>query len=472
MRRSRVSGPHYLRAAVWLLLAAFALPIPVMAQAPTPTEREGEAKKKEDDDKKKDDAPTWYNVHGQTTLIPQGNFRFHSPYQGLFSLDPNNKYRATATTTLNLAARLFPGSEIIFNPELSAGGGIGNPENGTVGIAGFPNGEATRTGAPLPTPYIARLLWKQTIGLGGKQEMIEEGPNVLGGMVDVNRITIRLGKMAAGDVFDDNAYSHDPRTQFLNWGLMYNGAWDYPANTRGYTYGAAAEWNTENWSYRYGIFAEPAVANGAAFDPQILKANGNTWEVERRHKINERAGAVAVLAYLNNAHMGSYRQSILLAEQTGGTPDITATRDYRIKYGFGLNVEQELTDDVGLFGRLGWNDGQTETWAFTEIDRTASIGLQIKGTRWKRPDDKLGFALLFNGLSEAHRDYLAAGGVGFIVGDGRLNYSPEQIFETYYNFQLKKGAVVGLGFTGVNHPGYNRDRGPVAIGTLRLHFEF
>ena len=438
-------------------------------------DKQKDDKKKDDgkDDKKKESEPDWYNVHGQTTLIPQGNLPFHSPYQGAFSLDPSKKYRATATTTLYLGAQLSPGNEVYFNPELSAGGGIGNPMNGSVGLGGFPNGEATRTGAPLPTPYIARLFWKRTIGLGGEQEKIEEGPNALGGMVDVNRITIRLGKMAAGDVFDDNAYSHDPRTQFLNWGLMYNGAWDYPANVRGYTYGGAVEWNNKDWSFRYGIFAEPAVANGAAFDPQILRANGNTFEVEHRHKIADRPGAVAVLAYFNNAHMGLYRQAIREASlHPDGIPDITSTREYRTKYGVGLNIEQELTEDLGLFGRLGWNDGQTETWAFTEIDRTASLGLQIKGTRWKRPDDRLGVAILFNGLSDAHRDYLATGGVGFIVGDGRLNYAPEQIFETYYNFQLKKGIVVGLGFTGVNHPGYNRDRGPVAIGTLRLHYEF
>lgn len=443
-------------------------------QAPvTEGENPSTAPSKDKDDPKKDAAPAWYNIHGQTTLIPQGNLPFRSPYQGAYSLDPSLKYRATATTTLFLGARLFENSEVYFNPELAAGGGIGNPLNGTVGFGGFPNGEATRTGAPQPTPYIARLFWKQTIGLGGEQEKIEEAANALGGLVDVNRITLRFGKMSAGDVFDDNAYSHDPRTQFMNWGLMYNGAWDYPANVRGYTYGGAAEWNTKLWSFRYGIFAEPAVANGAAFDPQILRANANTFEVERRFKIADRPGSVAVLAYLNNAHMGSYRLALqTAAQQPDGLPDIQSTRDYRIKYGVGMTAEQELTDDIGLFGRLGWNDGQSETWAFTEIDRTASIGVQIKGTRWKRPDDRFGVALLFNGLSDAHRDYLAAGGVGFIVGDGRLNYSPEQIVETYYNFQLKKGIVVGLGFTGVNHPGYNRDRGPVAIGTLRLHYEF
>ena len=420
------------------------------------------------DANKPDSAEAWYNIHGQTTLIPQGNLPFRSPYQGAFSLDPSRKYRATATTTLFLAARPFANSEIIFNPELAAGGGIGNPLNGTVGFGGFPNGEATRTGSPQPTPYVARLLWKQTIGLGGEQEKIDEGPNALGGMVDVNRITIRIGKMAAGDLFDDNAYSHDPRTQFLNWGLMYNGAWDYPANVRGYTYGGGIEWNLKNYSFRYGIFAEPASANGAAFDPHILRANGNTFEAERRYKIADRPGSTSLLGYFNNARMGSYR----LALQTTGTPDIISTRDYRTKYGFGLNTEQELTDDLGLFGRLGWNDGQTETWAFTEIDSTASIGLQVKGKRWRRPDDKLGVAILFNGLSAAHRDYLAAGGVGFIVGDGRLNYGIEQIIETYYNCQLKKNLTLGLGLTGVNHPGYNRDRGPVAIGTVRLHYEF
>lgn len=422
---------------------------------------------------KKEAAPEWYSIHGQSTVIPQGNLPFRSPYQGAFSLDPSNKYRATATATLSLAARLFSGGEVIFNPEMAAGGGIGNPSNGTVGFGGFPNGEATRTGNPLPTPYIARLLWKQTIGLGGPQEKIEEGPNEVGGMVDVHRITIRLGKMSAGDLFDDNAYSHDPRTQFMNWGLMYNGAWDYPANVRGYTYGGGIEWNRTDWSFRYGILAEPAEANGAPFDPRILKANGNTFEVERRYKVGDRPGSTAVLTYLNNAHMGDYRLALATAAlQPNGVPDITATRDYRIKYGFGMTVEQELTNDIGLFGRLGWNDGRTETWAFTEIDRTASVGIQIKGTRWARPDDRLGFAVLVNGLSAAHRDYLAAGGVGFIVGDGRLNYGTEQVFETYYNCQLKKGMVLGIGFTGVNHPGYNRDRGPVAIGTVRMHYEF
>ncbi len=479
-------APRYRAAMACLLVgtAAVAQPPAVPSRAADPAEKatgkENEDEKGADgkpaagdEGKKKDAAPEWYNVHGQTTVIPQGNVPFRSPYQGAFSLDPSQKYRTTATATLNLAARVFPGSEIIFNPEMAAGGGLGNPVNGSVGFGGFPNGEATRTGAPLPTPYIARLLWKQTIGLGGEQEKIEEGPNVLGGMVDVHRITIRAGKMSAGDLFDDNAYSHDPRTQFMNWGLMYNGAWDYPANVRGYTYGGGIEWNRTDWSFRYGLFAEPAVANGAAFDPQVLRANANTFEVERRYKLAGRPGSTAVLAYLNNAHMGSYRLALrTAAQQPDGVPDITATRDYRIKYGFGMTTEQEISDDVGLFGRLGWSDGHTESWAFTEIDRTASVGMQIKGTRWARPDDRLGVAVLFNGLSAAHRDYLAAGGVGFIVGDGRLNYGTEQIVETYYNCQLKKGVVVGVGFTGVNHPGYNRDRGPVAIGTVRMHYEF
>ena len=455
-------------AAAWLLIGCAV----ATAQEPPTAQPKEVTPVEKDDDKKKDAEPEWYNIRGQTTLIPQGNFPFPSPYQGLYSLDPSPKYRATATTTLFIIARICEGSEIIFNPELSAGGGLGNSTNGTVGIGGFPNGEATRTGAPQPTPYIARLLWRQTLGLGGERQDVEEGPNSLGSKVDVNRITLRLGKMSAGDVFDDNAYSHDPRTQFLNWGLMYNGAWDYPANVRGYTYGGAIEWNTKLWSFRYGVFAEPSVANGAAFDPHILQANANTWEIERRWKVNNRPGALSFLSFLNNAHMGSYRQSIALGVQQGTTPDITATREYRIKYGFGLNLEQELMDDVGLFGRLGWNDGQTETWAFTEIDRTASIGVQIKGTRWKRKDDRLGFAVLANGLSDAHRDYLAAGGVGFIVGDGQLNYSPERIFETYYNIQLKKGIVLGLGYTGVANPGYNRDRGPVSIGTVRFHSEY
>jgi high affinity Mn2+ porin len=310
---------------------------------------------------------------------------------------------------------------------------------------------------------------QQTFGLGGEQEKVEDAPNSIAGMRDISRVTLRIGKMASTDVFDDNRYSHDPRTQFLNWALMYNGAWDYPANVRGYDYGATLELNEKTWALRYGVWGEPTRANDPDIDPHFLKANGHAVELEERYTADDRPGKLRLLAYLNNAHMGNYRQAL---REMPIDPDIALTRRYRVKYGFGLNVEQELADDLGAWARLGWNDGHTESWAFTEIDATAAAGLVLQGKGWCRPRDQVGLALVANGLSNGHRDYLAAGGLGFALGDGRLRYGAEEIVETYYNWELRKGINVTFDFQGVEHPGYNKDRGPVAIAGVRVHFEY
>src|SRR5262245_12820747 len=323
--------------------------------------KEGEKEKEE-----------WYSVHGQATVVSQGNWKFLSPYVGTNSLLPILNYRTTETSTLYLDTRLWQGAEAIFNPEVSGGRGLSN----TLGLAGFPNGEATRVGVPEPTPYVARLLLRQTFSLDGDLEKVETGPNVLAGYRDIDRVTLTVGKMSATDLFDDNRYSHDPRTQFLNWSLMYDGAWDYPANARGYTYGFVADFNTRYLALRYGAFAEPAVANGNEFDPHILKANGHIAETEWRYELGGHPGKVRLWSFLNHAHMGKYREAL---EEMPVNPDITLTRAYRIKYGFGLNVEQELTKDLGLFARVGWNNGQSESWAFTEIDETVAVGLLLKG---------------------------------------------------------------------------------------------
>ncbi len=438
----------------------------------------GEKKEKNGDEEKEDKKdekekagdlwPDWLGAHSQGTVVSQGNWKFHSPYEGPNSLRPILNYRTTETATLYLDGKLWDGADVVFNPEISGGEGLSR----TLGMAGFPNGEATRVGRPQPTPYVARLFLRQVIGLGGGQEDVEDGPNQFAGKRDVDRVTVRIGKMAATDVFDDNAYSHDPRTQFLNWSLMTNGAWDYPANTRGYSYGITVEYNQKDWAWRYGIFGEPAEANGEDIDPRFLKANGNVTEFEYRFDADGRPGKVRLLGYWNNAHMGSYREALQLAALTGTPPDVTLTRAYRTKYGFGLNLEQELDDDLGMFARLGWNDGQTESWAFTEIDRTAEVGLVWKGTSWCRPEDRFGLAAVVNGLSAAHRDYLAAGGLGFIIGDGALRYGPEEIVEAFYNLQVRKGIVIGFDVQGVNHPAYNRDRGAAAIAGVRAHFEY
>lgn len=437
-----------------------------LAEKPAPL---GEEKKNEEGAREKVElAPAkapWYSVHGQGTIVSQGNWPFPSPYEGPNSFLSKTSLRTTETATLFVAARLWRGTEIIFDPEIAGGRGLSD----VFGLGGFPNGEATRVGIPEPTPYIARLYVQQTFEFGGEWEQLEDGPNQVAGSRDLNRLTIQIGRLPAEDLFDNNAYSHDPRTQFLNWAIMYNGAWDYPANVRGYNYGATIELNQPVWAIRYGVWAEPETANSAALDPHILQANGHAVELEYRYWLGSNRGIVRLLGYFNRAHMGDYREALELSPQN---PDVTLTRQYRWKYGFGLSWEQQLTPDLGLFCRLGWDDGHTETWAFTEIDRTAALGLLLKGRLWGRPRDEVGLAGVCNGLSKDHRDYLAAGGLGFELGDGKLNYGLEEILETYYNWELRRGINVTLDFQGINNPGYNRDRGPIAILALRVHFEY
>ena len=312
-------------------------------------------------------------------------------------------------------------------------------------------------------------MFRQTFDLDGEWEKVEDGPNQIAGVQDKNRFTISIGKMSAEDVFDDNAYSHDPRTQFLNWSIMYTGAWDYPANARGYTYGALFDYTTMFYAVRYGIFGEPAVANGPAIDHDFLKAHGQIVEFQENWILDDHPAHLREWAYLNTAHMGQYRQSL---EEMPVDPDITATRNYRNKYGFCVSFDKEILTDLGFFARAGWNDGQSETWAFTEIDDTAAMGLLLKGRAWGRKQDQVGLAGVMNFLSDAHKDYLAAGGIGFIIGDGALKYGPEEILETYYNWQMYKGIFLTFDVQGVNNPAYNEDRGPVAIFGVRAHFEY
>ncbi len=464
-------------ALVCALAAAGAAPAPPSPASVDQPEQAQEAEGKKSTPEKPDGAPAgeekagdaakeeWYSIHAQSTFVGQANSRLHSPYASFLSLPPLVTSRNTATGTLFLDLRLWHGADVVFNPEFSGGTGL----NGTSGLAGFPNGEATRTGALMPTGYIARLYLRQTIGLNGDLERVEAGPNALAGYRDIDRLTFTFGKMSATDIFDDNRFSHDPRSQFLNWSIMYNGAWDYPANTRGYTYGGTAEFNTRYVAFRYGIFGEPSAPNGPDIDPKFLKAHGQIWELEERYELHGHPGKLRQFAYLNYERSANYREVLAIMPIN---PDPAPFRAYRPKYGFGFNVEQELTRDLGAFLRAGWNDGQTENWAFTEIDETISTGLLLKGTRWRRPKDEAGLAGVINGLSNAHRDFLAAGGFGFIIGDGRLNYGPEEILELYYNCELREGINVPLDLQGVNHPAYNRDRGPVAIFGLRVHLAF
>jgi high affinity Mn2+ porin len=430
-------------------------------------EKNGEKDDKKDD--KEEAKERWFSAHAQATMIMQLHGSFPADYTGPRSLLPFQEAATSLTGTLFLAARLWQcdhySGELVFNPEIAGGKGF----SGVNGIAGFTNGDITRVGAVEPTPYFARLFLRQTIGFGGEQEKVEDEPNQIAGTRDVDRFTILAGKMAATDLIDNNRYSHDPRTQMANWSLMYNGAWDYPANVRGYTYGIGLELNQKWWALRYGAWAEPEEANGAPLDPHINKALGQALEWEGRWAVNEHPGRVRVMAYLNHAHMGDYREAVV---QMPVNPDITQTQSYRFKYGFGMNFEQEVTRDLGVWGRLGWNDGRTETWAFTPIDRTAALGLLLKGRCWARPSDEVGLAGVMNGLAKDHRDYLAAGGLDFNLGDGALSYGLEQIIEVYYRFAIIRGMYATADFQQVFNPAYNRARGPVEVESLVVHIEF
>lgn len=408
-------------------------------------------------------APDW-SVHAQTTFIEQMHPGFDAPYSGMNSLDPGQEWSHTASVTLFLGRALWPGASVYYDPEVTQGSGLSN----TTGVAGFPNGEGSRASSVTPEYNTARLFLRQVVNLGGSPSKVEDDQNQVAGAEDPDRLTFTVGKMSAGDVFDTNAYSHDARTQFLNWSLVDDGAWDYPADAKGYTGGFTAEWTQGARTLRYGIFMEPKEANGLPLDDRIDRAHGQALEGEERYLAGGHAGALRALVFWNRAHMGSYQAAL------GGPspPDVTQSRQYRSKAGAGLNWEQEVAGGLGLFARAGFDDGSTETWAYTEIDRTASFGFSVAGGRWGRADDSIGVAGVANGLSSLHREYLAAGGYGFIVGDGRLSYRPEEILESYYSCRPSKWLTVALDYQLVGNPGYNRDRGPVNVLAVRVHADY
>ena len=373
------------------------------------------------------------------------------------------------TTTLFFGLRLEKNTTLYFDPEIAGGRGFSNVD----GVANSSNGELPRVASATPKPYIARLYVSHDFALSGEEEALESEENQLGGKRPVNRYSVTIGRFTLTDVFDDNRYSHDPRTQFMGWAVMYNGAWDYPADVRGYTWGWVHELHTRHWAFRYASAAMPRVANGLRFDRKLLRNRGDVFEGEYRFAVREHPGAIRSLAYQNRANAGTYAEAIHHAESTGAAPDVTATRrNGTLKYGFGFNAEQELTKEIGIFARLGWNDGKTESFAFTAIDRLATSGVSITGARWRRPFDTVATELTASGLSGVHALYLARGGYDFLIGDGRLRYGPELISETYYSARVFPGAFASLDLQHVANPAYNRDRGPVWIPSLRLHIEF
>lgn len=405
-----------------------------------------------------------FTIHAQTTIINQFKPSFHAPYTGDNSLVPQQENKTSVTATFFLGSRLWKGASIYINPEMAGGSGL----SGALGIGAATNGETFRIGNPAPAIYLARLFFTQYLSLSNHYTEQTSDFNQLSGKVPERYIAFTIGKICAADYFDNNQYSHDPRTQFMSWALMDNGAWDYPANVRGYTPSIILEYVSPQFELRFGASLVPKVANGNAMNWNIEKAAAYNMEYTHYYQLGTRKGAIRLLGFYNTANMGNYQQAI---EANPTHSDIVSTRQYgRNKYGFGLNVEQGITDYLGVFFRASWNDGKNETWMFTEIDRSVSAGLSANAGFLKRPQDNLGLAFVMSGLSKEHREYLKDGGKGFILGDGRLNYTVEKLMEFYYSAQLVKSLFISGVYQLVADPGYNKDRkGPVSVFSVRFH---
>jgi len=425
-------------------------------------------------DKKDDEASdrgfgSW-EIHGQTTFIFQGYPPIRSPYEGVNSLPGVGQSRETWTISAFLGMRLWQGAELYYNPELLQGFGVAN----TVGAAGYPNGEAQKSNFPYPRYNTSRLFLRQEIGLGGERVKVESDYGQLAGEKDVSRLTFQVGKFAVHDLFDTNPYAGDARTDFLNWSIWAAGAFDYPADRVGLTYGITAELNQPRWAARAGYFLVGNEPNSNVFDMNLLARGGYVGELEMRFAPYGRPGTAKLGVWLTSTFAGSYNEAVALALATGqsAADTVAQTRQGRTKYGYYINLQQEISDDLGLFARWSWNDGRTEIGAFTDIDQSLSGGMRLKGSPWGRPSDEFGLAGAWNMLSPDQARYTAAGGLGVLIGDGRLRYASENVLEAYYAVQLAKGVIATLDYQLLVNPAYNADRGPVSLFAGRLSARF
>ncbi len=408
--------------------------------------------------------PESWSIHAQSTYIYQWHYGFPSPYQGPKSFTAAPEAKPTLSLSAFLGRRLWDGASLYYCPEIFQGYGLAD----TQGIAAFPSGEAIKSGFPNLEYNTSRVLFQQVIGLGGPRERIADGPDQVAQDADVDRLTFSVGKFAGSDFFDGNAYSDDPRSQFMNWALIASGAWDEPGDALGFTAGAVAEWNTRRGALRYGVMMEPTEANGLRLDHHLAKAYGQILQYDDRYTLPDgRPGTLRLFLFANRATMGLF--SAALAE---AAPDISTVRSYRWKEGAGASWDQQVSPNAGVFARLSWNDGRTEDIAYSDIDRSAAAGVSVNGAAWSRPDDTLGIAAAVDGLSAAHRAYLERGGIGFVLGDGSLAYGPEQVVECYYAISLFGHVTISPDWQYIEHPGYNRDRGGLSVYAVRVHAEF
>ena len=450
-----------------------------MLGGPTPLQREPEEAPVVAMAQHGEDSRWW--LSGQANIIFQGRTPFHSPYQGPNSFRNSAEYRTSMVGTVYTALRLNRSvrydTDGIFDLEAAEGRGLSE----ALGLAGFTNLDVVRNPYLGKAPYVARYGFHQVIGFTNQTVDQESGPFALAPTVPVRRVEFRVGKLTLPDFFDVNSVGSDSHLQFMNWTVDNNGAWDYAADTRGYTVGGMVEYDDRIWSVRYGIFAMPIVANGIDMDWAFSRAHGINSEFELRHSfIRQRKGVSRLLFYDNRAHMGTYREAVVdflngsdTAKHGVTVPTITLHEHFgALKYGMGYNTEQELTGNLRVFGRFGWNDGQHESFAYTEVDQTVEAGGDYALARWHRPVDKFGVAFVSNAIKRDHQNYLKYGGLGFLLGDGRLNYGRENIVESYYTWHAWRGMFYSVDVQHIGDPGYNRDRGPAWVGSVRAHVDF
>ncbi len=407
-------------------------------------------------------------VHGQATFVDQGTLAFHSPYSGPNSLDRGSRGRETADVTLYLGVQPWAGAEIWANVEADQGFGLSN----TLGVAGFPSGEAYKVGKPTPYLKVPRLFLRQTIDLGGGREAVDPDLNQFAGSRTTDRIVITAGKFGVTDIFDSNQFAHDPRHDFLNWAIIDTGTFDYAADAWGFSYGAAVEWYVGRWTVRVGVFNLSTVPNSESLGEDFSQFEAVS-EIEERHRLWGRDGKIEVTGFINRGRMGRFSDALRLSQLTHQPADIAAVRRYQGRPGIGFNLEQDITKDLGVFAHGGVADGAFEAYEFSDIDRTLAIGASLKGGRWGRGSDTVGLALVANAITGVHQAFLNAGGLGILVGDGKLPHpGTEEIIETYYDVPVRKSVHVTLDYQFVDNPAYNRDRGPVSIFAARLHAQF
>jgi high affinity Mn2+ porin len=410
-----------------------------------------------------------FAVHGQATFLEQLTAPFHAPYSGPNSLSPRHGAE-TIDVTLFLGARLWSGAEAWINPEIDQGFGLDD----TVGVAGFPSGAAYKVGRSHPYWRLQRLFVRQTVELSGERQPLDTIANQLGGFQSANRWVFTIGKISVPDIFDANQYAHDPRNDFFNWTAVDAGTFDYAADSWGFTVGAAAEWYQGAWALRAGVFDLSDVPNSETLDPGFHEFQ---WlgEVEKRHELAGMPGKLLLTLFDTRGRMALLNDVVDLAQSTGETlhETLVAVRRYRDRIGASLDLEQQLTSDLGMFARAGKAGGNVETYEFTDVDRTISAGLSLKGKSWGRTDDNVGLTGIVNGISATRERFLNAGGLGILVGDGQLPHpGAEQILETYYRLAVVPWAQLTFDYQYVVNPAYNTERGPVSIFAVRIHAQF